>query len=133
MRVRVRVCVCACVCVCVRVCACIPTMGSVEQSALEVGLAELECHRLPRFTSPGLLLEGTVGLEQATAERGQGPSCGLGVVLPWSWWASWGPAWCQSRGAALRCGCWAAWPAGELSQPRRKPVVSSGQKPVPAS
>ena len=111
---------------CVCVCVCISTVGSVQQSALEVGLAELECHRLPKFTSSGLLMEWTVGLERATAERGQGPSSGLRVVLPWIWWASWGPAWCHSRDAAPRCGCWAAWPAGELSQLRGKLVVSSG-------
>lgn len=61
-----------------------------------------------------------------TAERDQGPSCGPGVVLPWIWWARWGPAWCHSRDTGPKCGCWAAWPVGELSQPRGKPVVSSG-------
>ena len=55
------------VCVCVHhgqpggcVCVCVSTVGSVGQSDLEVGLAELDRHHLPEFTSPGLLVEGTM-------------------------------------------------------------------------
>ena len=61
------VCVCVCVSVCppwaarrVCVCVCVSTVGSVGQSDLEVGLAELDRHHLPEFTSPGLLVEGTL-------------------------------------------------------------------------
>ena len=39
---------------------CVSTVGSVGQSDLEVGLAELDRHHLPKFTSPGLLVEGTM-------------------------------------------------------------------------
>ena len=69
---------------CVCVCVCVSTVGSVQQSALEVGLAELECHRLPKFTSPGLLVEWTVGLERATAEGVRTLPVGCGWCCPGS-------------------------------------------------
>lgn len=58
-------CVCRCVCACVCV---YHTMGSVEHSALEVGLAELECHVFPGLPAQASCWRA-VGLEWVTAER----------------------------------------------------------------
>ena len=76
-----------CVCVCV-LCVCV-SPPKTQRSSLFWKWVCLGWNvtTFPKLTSPGLLVEGTMGLAGATAKGGPGPFLrASGAVLSWVWW-----------------------------------------------